>query len=1411
MTPFFIATTAGLRSGEGVENCKCVVGACAAALWMISCQTIVRRNQLIKMDVIPKLLIILRDYVQQQLLHKLSRDVAPPTGKKGKEKGKDLPVLDTTASSSPSAPTCYCFRDPPAKGSKLDLAFPDNKHILYAIGALAILSQETAGRVALFHNQGLGVLLDCCLQPGVAAYLEPKQLASSAVLNLVATHGLARKECMNAEHINKLCAMLKDPNTYVVEMAVRTLFVFVQKETSLWETSFFGAAVAVINTLGISVQGAHARLMDKDLKQKEEEGFVEMAVRIVEYGVTALWIFAYRLLEFVSKDTGRRGAHLDSLEADDLMGHFKVLALRKWRHSFVPRCASGIVCLMASCRSIRHPDPSQYQYSDVIGTLADIEKRAPHSNVAVNAFCGISQILSYTFQKPDEEKAFAAVLDAGYWSRTSLLFRNPKSMIHKSRDSLVAAAMILTYLSQAVSPADVTVEDIGVIERMLMPDLSFLHTYATACVWGLAQNEEKREMLVNADNILGGVFDIMQNSETAHTPGTPIEPREWAAGAIFALMHDEQFVTKVKTAGVVNRLVGALVEGAQRVKSCVPTDGRSMTARLNNDAGDSERTLWQNRQTKSQTSSTLLFCAVGALWILATSDDGAEQCLDYLPVACTAAALAQYTSETSGDHPIRCPKLRRFCVGLTFALYQRDAHREAITTKFREDIMEFLLVSLLEVKDLSSRCDAAIGISILAMDSYFKITTARLGCIRKLIRNLQDVEWCTDGSDLQYCTLHALLNLSQNRKNQVDICKSGLKMLARIVDTTRDQEVFCLAKAIISNIERNGANKQKFHKFSLSKMTLSVAEIEERWGPDSTWRPPRMLAGNQDEFDMDLYTSSMSLAVQRVAFVTAEEQQTANGFTLRNSNGARNSIARKGLQIRPEKKAQSTTVGPLRTVSPIKSPRELGLTNDTIGFEGAPFDATLGSTRSSLFNTSRSSVFSVGQSKPADVNLANKTLRTSMSSKILSQASSIGLPPPQSCIDGEVSVVRVPSLSNINVDVMCPGSPDPTSLQVFTSKEESLATLPDAGSRGSPLGKARSSPRLLTSPIAKASSPASLPRVDSPQQQTGQRSAQAHTEAEEVAPAQKQLPRLRSGPAAIEKWALPNTWAPRVSIMKRESDNGKTLTVTLEASRVTKKNLLFKAIPKKTKDERSTIRLAKFDHYEGSKVYSDLFNTYQGVDGIGECHFYQTSEVPYEAVLIPYPSPSLEIHGLGQRGYSWPANGLGFPGICQNSYPRNGMDGVVNPCDRSKHFPKLSCPQAAKCPLPPYHSVARSKRLFGMHGVHDGARLDEAESPFFGIFPDDDMTLYIENVYKPPPPPPPPLVEAAPVVIEDDVWRPFRGEAWQLKASFWHDRVKHSDSRDYWDNTKTFTKSFKKDWDRCMKNDRMVKLIKVVY
>jgi hypothetical protein len=179
---------------------------------------------------------------------------------------------------------------------------------------------------------------------------------------------------------------------------------------------------------------------------------------------------------------------------------------------------------------------------------------------------------------------------------------------------------------------------------------------------------------------------------------------------------------------------------------------------------------------------------------------------------------------------------------------------------------------------------------------------------------------------------------------------------------------------------------------------------------------------------------------------------------------------------------------------------------------------------------------------------------------------------------------------------------------------------------------------------------------------------------------------LRGGAGEVEKWGKCDPWMPRVAKMETAVEE-KSLAVTLEPSRISYNRLVFsphvgQTVQAVIRNETAPVKLAKFDHVKGSKVYEELFTPFLGDDG-QEYHFYQKSSVPYEAILIPYPQPCAEPTGLGKKGYLWPQKGDSFHGVCQECYPKgsSALHGLIEPFDEG-YMPNISVQRARKAPTP---------------------------------------------------------------------------------------------------------------------------------
>lgn len=93
--------------------------------------------------------------------------------------------------------------------------------------------------------------------------------------------------------------------------------------------------------------------------------------------------------------------------------------------------------------------------------------------------------------------------------------------------------------------------------------------------------------------------------------------------------------------------------------------------------------------------------------------------------------------------------------------------------------------------------------------------------------------------------------------------------------------------------------------------------------------------------------------------------------------------------------------------------------------------------------------------------------------------------------------------------------------------------------------------------------------------------------------------------------------------------------------------------------------------------------------------------------------------------------------------------------------------------------------------------MKEKDSPYFGVFADDEMMLYINYRDK---------VKNG---VEVEVGLPFRGEGWKLKNSVWVDRCSamNSDSRHFWDSHECLMKCFTTEWNMIKVLPRVHQLI----
>jgi hypothetical protein len=180
---------------------------------------------------------------------------------------------------------------------------------------------------------------------------------------------------------------------------------------------------------------------------------------------------------------------------------------------------------------------------------------------------------------------------------------------------------------------------------------------------------------------------------------------------------------------------------------------------------------------------------------------------------------------------------------------------------------------------------------------------------------------------------------------------------------------------------------------------------------------------------------------------------------------------------------------------------------------------------------------------------------------------------------------------------------------------------------------------------------------------------------------------LRGGAGEVEKWGKCDPWMPRIAKMETAVEYDKSLAVTLEPCCISYNRLVFlphvgQTVQAIIRNKAAPVKLAKFDHVKGSKVYEELFTPFLGNDG-HEYHFYQKSSFPYEAILVPYPQPCVEPAGLGKKGYLWPQKGNSFHGVCQECYPNgsSALQGLIKPFDEG-YMPNISVQRTRKALTP---------------------------------------------------------------------------------------------------------------------------------
>jgi hypothetical protein len=79
----------------------------------------------------------------------------------------------------------------------------------YVLKEIHLRFSYSISRVRLYHSAGLDILLNYCLEPPVVGYTDPRKIASALLLNLIATHRMARSDAMEENRLNLVKKLLE--------------------------------------------------------------------------------------------------------------------------------------------------------------------------------------------------------------------------------------------------------------------------------------------------------------------------------------------------------------------------------------------------------------------------------------------------------------------------------------------------------------------------------------------------------------------------------------------------------------------------------------------------------------------------------------------------------------------------------------------------------------------------------------------------------------------------------------------------------------------------------------------------------------------------------------------------------------------------------------------------------------------------------------------------------------------------------------------------------------------------------------------------------------------------------------------------------------------------------------------------
>lgn len=195
--------------------------------------------------------------------------------------------------------------------------------------------------------------------------------------------------------------------------------------------------------------------------------------------------------------------------------------------------------------------------------------------------------------------------------------------------------------------------------------------------------------------------------------------------------------------------------------------------------------------------------ALNALWTAAISEHRVVARL----LECEAAKLTEAVAQDGA----RSTVARLTGAGLTQFLYEHDLHAVRDQLLTCDTSVANMLFSIIATGNAQGQEQAALMVAHACGRAEFKSSVSALRGATVLIKLLRT----TEHKEVAQACLHALLNLTTDAANQVEVCSVGLRVLLDFATVPEFPEFQAMSSKILQNLRTNPSNRTSMYQAEL--------------------------------------------------------------------------------------------------------------------------------------------------------------------------------------------------------------------------------------------------------------------------------------------------------------------------------------------------------------------------------------------------------------------------------------------------------------------------------------------------------------------------------------------------------------------------------------------------------------------